>query len=137
MNMRLAHAMVQVRDLDTAIAFYTRVLDLVVAERHAYEGAALAYLRAPGGGAELELLCESPWRFAEQAESGRSHVAFTVADVPKEHARIRALGIPCGDVSDYIANGALQTRFFYLYDRDGNEIEILEAIGRYTNRGEP
>lgn len=137
MTMRLAHAMVQVRDLDAAIAFYARTLRLVVVERHAYDGASLAYLRAPGGGAELELLCEQPWRFADPAERGRNHVAFTVAGVREEHARIRALGISCDDVSDYFASGTLQTRFFYLYDPDGNEIEILEAMGRYTNRGDP
>jgi hypothetical protein len=31
-----------------------------------------------------------------------------------------------------MANGRLQTRFFYLYDPEGNEIEILQAMGRYS-----
>ncbi len=132
MTLRLAHAMIQVRDLGGAIAFYEDALGLHVADRHRYEGAELAYLRAPGGGAELELLCETPWRFAGPAEQGRCHVAFTVSSVDAEHARLTALGIPCGEVSAYEANGRLQTRFFYLYDPEGNEIEILEAMGRYA-----
>lgn len=137
MTLRLAHAMIQVRDLEAAIAFYVRVLGLRLAERHSYDGASLAYLQAPGGGSEVELLCEHPWRHADTPERGRSHVAFTVPDILAEHARIAALGVPLGSVTDYVANGCLQTRFFYLYDPQGNEIEILEAMGRYVpQRGE-
>lgn len=135
MSLRLHHAMIQVRDLDAAIAFYERVLGLRLVERHSYDGASLAYLRADGGGGEIELLSETPWRHAEMPEKGRSHMAFTVGDIASEHARIRALGIDCGEVSGYVANGRLQTRFFYLYDPEGNEIEILEAMGRYAAQG--
>ena len=135
MTLRLAHAMIQVCDLEGAIAFYQRVLGLSLAERHNYNGASIAYLRADDSGAELELLCERPWRFADRPETGRSHIAFTVADAAAENARIRSLGVSCGDVSDYVANGIRQTRFFYLYDPEGNEIEILESMGRYAARG--
>lgn len=135
MTLRLSHAMIQVRDLEAAIAFYVRVLGLRLAERQSYDGASLAYLQAPGGGGEVELLCEHPWRYADAPERGRSHVAFTVSDIMAEHARIAALGIPLASVTDYVANGLLQTRFFYLYDPEGNEIEILEAMGRYVTRG--
>jgi len=131
-TLRFAHAMIQVRDLEKAIAFYKRVLGLSVAARHSYEGAALAYLRCTASGAEIELLSEQPWAFAERAEKGRCHVAFTVGDVEAENARLKAMGIACGDVSPHMANGRLQTRFFYLYDPEGNEIEILQAMGRYS-----
>lgn len=132
MSLRLAHAMVQVRQLDEAIAFYQTVLGLRLADRHSYEGAELAYLRGDGG-AELELLSERPWRFAAAPEAGRSHVAFTTADLDAEHARLQKLGVRCGAIGDYVANGRLQTRFFYLYDPEGNEIEILQATGRYKD----
>jgi len=135
MTLRLAHAMIQVRDLEGAIAFYQRVLDLALVERHSYDGASLAYLRAADDGAELELLSERPWRFADRPETGRSHIAFTVADAAAENTRIKSLGVHCGELSDYVANGIRQTRFFYLYDPEGNEIEILEAMGRYAARG--
>lgn len=137
MSLRLAHAMVQVRDLEAAVAFYAQVLGLEVVERHVYDGAALAYLRAPGGGAELELLCEEPWRFAARPETGRNHIAFTVDSAAREHARLQALGVSCGAVSDYVTQGRLQTRFFYIHDPEGNEIEILERMGRYQDAGEP
>ena len=130
MSLRLAHAMIQVRELDRAIAFYQQALGLGLVDRHVYEGAELAYLRGEGG-VELELLSERPWRFATTPEAGRTHVAFTTADLDAEHARIAGLGISCGAIGDYVANGRLQTRFFYVYDPEGNEIEILEATGRY------
>ena len=136
MSLRLAHAMIQVRDLEACIAFYEKALGMSVAERHDYDGASLAYLRAPSGAGEVELLSERPWRFADRPEKGRTHLAFTVTDVDLEHARMKAMGIPCGRLARYEANGRLQTRFFYLYDPEGNEIEILEAIGRYSARGE-
>ena len=135
MTLRLAHAMIQVRDLEGAIAFYQHVLGLSLAERHDYDGASLAYMRTDDGGAELELLSERPWHYADRPETGRSHIAFAVADAAAENARIRSLGVNCGEVSDYVASGILQTRFFYLYDPEGNEIEILEAMGRYASRG--
>lgn len=131
MKSRLVHVMIRVRDLDAAIAFYQHALGLHIAERHSYDGAELAYLRAEDGGAELELLSERRWLYAERPERGRCHIAFAVADVRREHARITSHGVACGEVGDYVANGQLQTRFFYLYDPEGNEIEILETMGRY------
>ena len=132
MSARFAHAMIQVRDLERAVAFYQQALGLTLAERHSYDGASLAYLRSAAGGAELELLSETPWTFAAVPEKGRTHIAFTVSDVEGEHARLTAMGISCGSVTAYEANGRLQTRFFYVYDPEGNEIEILQAMGRYS-----
>ena len=137
MTLRFAHAMIQVRDLEKAIAFYRQALGLQVAERHVYDGAELAYMRSDDGRAEIELLSERPWRFSEWPEKGRCHLAFTVGDVAAENARLNSLGCACGPVGEYRANGKLQTRFFYLYDPEGNEIEILESMGRYTEQGDP
>jgi lactoylglutathione lyase len=127
--------MIQVRDLDRAIGFYTHVFGLTVVDRHAYDGASLAYLRDAEGQCEIELLSETPWRFSSMPEKGRSHIAFACADLAAEHARICQLGTDCGPITRYEANGKLQTRYFYLYDPDGNEIEILESTGRYSAEG--
>jgi hypothetical protein len=42
------------------------------------------------------------------------------------------MGVRLDPIDDYVANGVVQTRFFYLYDPDGNQIEFLEARGRYA-----
>lgn len=135
MTLRLSHVMIQVRDLDRAVGFYTRVFGLTVAERHDYDGASLVYLRGTANACEIELLSEAPWRFATAPERGRAHIAFTCADLAAERARLQRLGVECGAITPYEANGRLQTRFFYLYDPEGNEIEILEATGRYSAEG--
>lgn len=135
MTLRLTHVMIHVRDLDRAIGFYTRVFGLDVVDRHVYDGASLAYLRGPGDSFEIELLCETGRRFAAAPEKGRSHIAFSCVDVAAERQRIEALGTSCGPVRPYAANGRIQTRYFYLYDPDGNEIEILESMGRYRAQG--
>jgi catechol 2,3-dioxygenase-like lactoylglutathione lyase family enzyme len=137
MSLRFAHAMIQVRDLENAITFYERVLGLSVIERHDYDGASLAYLRSECGGPEIELLSEQPWTFARRPEKGRCHIAFMVRDVDAENARLKDLGVACEPVGHYEAGGKLQTRFFYFYDPEGNEIEILEAMGRYSAEGDP
>jgi len=136
-TLHFAHAMIQVRDLDRAIAFYQQALGMRIAERHVYDGAELAYMRSDDGRAEIELLSEQPWRFAPWPEKGRCHLAFAVNDVKAENARLKELGCVCSAVGEYRANGKLQTRFFYLYDLEGNEIEILESMGRYREQGDP
>lgn len=135
MSLRLAHVMIQACDLDRAVDFYTRLFGLTVADRHDYDGASLVYLRGPENAFEIELLSEAPWRFAAAPERGRAHIAFTCADVAAEQIRIQGLGVACGPITPYEANGRLQTCFFYLYDPEGNEIEILEATGRYSAEG--
>jgi catechol 2,3-dioxygenase-like lactoylglutathione lyase family enzyme len=135
MSLRFAHAMIQVRDLEKAVRFYAEVLGFAVAARHDYEGASLVYLRCPRSGCEVELLSEKPWRFTERPETGRNHIAFASSELEAERSRIAALGVPCGDITPYEANGRLQTRFFYIYDPEGNEIEILESVGRYSEEG--
>ena len=127
-----AHHMIHVRDFAGAIDFYTSALCAVVADRHAYDGTRLAYLRWPDSAFELELVCPDTWPFADGPEPGRTHIAFTVDDLDREHARLSALGLSPDPVSDYRANDIHQTRYFYLCDPEGNQIELLEAQGRYA-----
>lgn len=133
--MRPVHQMIHVRDLQGAVDFYTSALAAEVADTHSYEGARLVYLRWPGAAFELELVCPDVWPFAAAPEPGRTHLAFTVGDLDGEHARIAALGVALDPVSQYRANGVHQTRYFYFCDPEGNQIELLEADGRYANPG--
>lgn len=127
--------MIQVQDLPGAVDFYTSALGASVADRHAYDGARLVYLRWPESSFELELVCPEVWTFADTPEPGRTHIAFTVEDLDAEHARITALGYTLDPICAYRANGLHQTRYFYLCDPEGNQIELLEPHGRYANPG--
>ena len=124
--------MIHVRDLPRAVAFYTSALGAELAERHGYDGAQLVYLRWPGSAFELELVCPDDWPYADAPEPGRTHLAFAVDDLDGEHARLSALGLVPEPILDYRANGRHQTRYFYLCDPEGNQIEMLEARGRYA-----
>jgi lactoylglutathione lyase len=130
--MRFAHHMIHVRNLDRAVAFYTNVLGCHVADRHVYDGAELVYLSGLAPGVELELIMPDQWPFAEAPETGRGHIAFTVTGLDAEHARLSELGVGPGAIEDYTANGAIQTRYFYFSDPEGNQIEFLEPRGRYA-----
>jgi lactoylglutathione lyase len=127
--------MLHVRDLDRAVAFYTGVLGLALADRHAYEGARLVYLSVPGSGFEIELVSPDPWPFGDAPEPGRTHVAFTVEDLEAQHRRLSSLGVAVDPIAEYRANGEFQTRYFYFADPEGNQIEFLEPTGRYALGG--
>jgi lactoylglutathione lyase len=126
------HHMLHVRDLKRAVRFYEHALGLVVADRHQYDGASLVYLRVPGTSFEIELIAPDHWPYALTPEAGRLHLAFAVADLDAEHARLQAIGVKPDPIADYVANGAHQTRYFYFCDPEGNQIEFLEPCGRYA-----
>lgn len=132
--MRFHHHMVHVRDLDWAIAFYCAAFGCRVADRHSYDGTRLAYLSGFTPGIELELICPATWDFAARPETGRTHIAFTVSDLAAEHARLEGLGAAPDAITEYWAEGVLQTRYFYVEDPDGNQIEFMEPLGRYATK---
>jgi len=128
---RLAHFMMYVADLEESIAFYERALHFAVAERHRYDGHNLAYLRSAGSDVEIELIQPDVPRFNLPESGAAWHVGFVVDNLDEEFARFAAMGVRLDPVEDYVANGVMQTRYFYAYDLDGHQIEILEARGRY------
>jgi lactoylglutathione lyase len=125
------HYMIHVRDLHRAVAFYEAALGFTVADRHTYPGTRLVYMRVPGARFEIELIAPDRWPFSERPEAGRVHIAFAVADLESHHARLAGLGVSVGPISDYFANHLHQTRYFYVSDPEGNQIEFLEPCGRY------
>jgi lactoylglutathione lyase len=131
--MKPAHYMIHVSNLAEAITFYEMALGFAVADRHRYQGATLVYMRGPDSGFELELLSPESWDFTQMPEPGRTHIAFTVDDLDAEHTRLTKLAINVEPIRDYAANGIHQTRYFYFYDPEGNQVEFLESKGRYAS----
>ena len=129
---RLVHCMMMVSDLERAIDFYGKALQFTVVDRHRYEGHDLAYLRSPAAAIEIELVKPDAAQSALGDRDESWHLGFTVTDLEAEFARLTALGTQLDPMESYVANGKLQTRYFYLYDPDGHQIEFLEARGRYA-----
>jgi lactoylglutathione lyase len=128
---RPAHCMIHVRDLDRAAAFYGRALGFKEVDRHRYDGATLAYLRGPASPFEIELIQPDLWPYESQPEPGRTHIAFVVEDLEAERIRLAGIGVEPTPTTSHVANGVHQTRYFYFADFEGNQVEFLEAHGRY------
>lgn len=130
----LVHCMMVVSDLERAIDFYGAIMDFAVVDRHRYEGHDLVYMRSPASAIEIELVKPDARKAATNARDESWHLGFTVTDLEAEFARLSAAGVRLDPIESYIANGVFQTRYFYLYDPDGHQIEFLEARGRYATR---
>lgn len=130
----LVHCMMVVSDLERAITFYGTVMGFAVVDRHRYEGHSLVYMRSPASTIEIELVKPDAKEAAIGGRDDSWHLGFTVADLAAEYARLSALGVRLDPIEHYVANSVFQTRYFYLYDPDGHQIEFLEARGRYATR---
>jgi catechol 2,3-dioxygenase len=116
---KLGHAHLKVRDLDQAVAFYTRFLGLWVVER---QGNQYAFLSA--GDMHHEIALQNVGPRAPQPPphgTGLYHVAFEVPDRASFAAAYRALvdaGVEVAPV-DHLISWAI-----YFNDPDGNGLEI-------------
>jgi lactoylglutathione lyase len=130
--MKPIHCMIMVSDLERSAGFYEAVFGCRVVDRHRYPGHELVYMRDAEGGFEIELIEAEKPEASPRVETPLWHLAFGLDDLDAEYRRLQGMGVRLDPISDYVANGAFQTRFFYLYDPDGNQIEFLEARGRYA-----
>jgi catechol 2,3-dioxygenase len=116
---RIGHAHIKVRDLDRAVAFYTRFFNLRVTEQ--LEG---YYAFLSGGEFHHELALQNVGPAAPAAPSrgvGLYHIAFEVPDqaaFAQAFRALRAAGVPVAAV-DHRISWAM-----YFSDPDGNGLEI-------------
>ena len=91
--MRYLHTMLRVTDLERSLRFYREGLgfELVRKDDYAKDRFTLAFLRAPGDGAQLELTHN--WDVKEYARGDAyGHVAFAVDSIADVQARLRSAG---------------------------------------------
>ncbi|MCB4823040.1 VOC family protein [Roseicella aerolata] len=125
------HSMIRVLEEARSVAFYREALGLEVAERLAFEGFTLLYLKSPESPFELELTANHDRTEPYARGDGYGHLAVVVEDLDAEHARLTAAGIVPEPVKEFRRDGALLARFFFLIDPDGYRIEVLQRHGRY------
>lgn len=130
--MKPIHCMIMVSSLKRSVAFYEAVLGCRVVDQHRYPGHRLVYMRDAEGGFEIELIEAEKPEASPRVKTPLWHLAFGQDDLEAEYRRLQGMGVRLDPIDDYVANGVVQTRFFYLYDPDGNQIEFLEARGRYA-----
>lgn len=124
---RLNHAVLYVRDLDRAVAFYTRAFGF---EEIAREGGMMAFLRAAGSTNhhDLGLMAVGPDApRPPRGSTGLYHLAWEVPaieDLATAAATLAGLDALVG-MSDHGA-----TKSLYGADPDGNEFELMWMVPR-------
>jgi catechol-2,3-dioxygenase len=124
---RLNHAVLYVRDLDTAADFYRRVFDFDEISRL---GNRMAFLRAKGSLNHHDLGLMAVGSNAPRPPRGSTGLYHLAWQVPRIDDLARAAGVlseegALGGASDHGA-----TKSLYGHDPDGNEFEIMWMVPR-------
>ena len=128
---KIIHAMIRVLDEERSVAFYRTALGLEIADRFAFDGFTLVYLRNAEADMEVELTINHGRTEPYALGDGYGHVAVAVDDLDGAHARMEAAGISPLPIKEFHREGALMARFFFIQDPDGYKIEVLQRHGRY------
>ena len=128
---KIIHAMIRVLDEQRSVGFYRRAFGLEIADRYAFDGFTLVYLRNPEADFEVELTINHDRTEPYTHGDGYGHVAFAVEDLAAEHARFETQGLAPEPIKEFHREGALMARFFFVRDPDGYRIEVLQRHGRY------
>jgi lactoylglutathione lyase len=128
---KLIHSMIRVLDEGRSVDFYRRAFALKIAERVAFDGFTLVYMRSDSSPFELELTINHGRTEPYQLGDGYGHLAVVVEDLAAEHARMERDGLSPGPMRQLQHDGALFARFFFMQDPDGYRIEVLQRHGRY------
>ena len=125
------HSMIRVLEEARSVAFYAQAFGLHVADRLDFESFTLIYLSNDEADFELELTVNKGRAAPYDLGDGYGHIAFSVADVDAEHARLTAAGLAPRKLVDFRNGDHLVARFFFIADPDGYQIEILQRGGRF------
>lgn len=125
------HTMIRVLDEARSVAFYQAAFGLEIAERLDFETFTLVYLSNEETSFELELTVNKDRSAPYDLGDGYGHLAFSVGNLDAEHARFVEKGLSPKDIKDFMRDGALLARFFFVDDPDGYKIEVLQRHGRY------
>jgi glyoxylase I family protein len=122
----LHHVAIIASDYDRSKAFYTEMLGFTIvrevwrAERQSWK----CDLTLPGAQIELFTFPEAPPRPSRPEALGLRHLAFSVADIDAEVARLIAQGVTCEPVRIDEHTGQ---RFTFFADPDGLPLELYET----------
>lgn len=125
------HSMIRVLEEARSVEFYKTAFGLEIADRLDFDSFTLIYLSNSETGFELELTVNKDRTEPYDLGDGYGHLAFSVADVDSEHARLTDLGLAPRKLVDFAPDGEVIARFFFIADPDGYQIEVLKRAGRY------
>ena len=132
MPAKAIHMMIRVLEEKRAVDFYTRAFGLSVADRFGFDTFTLVYLRNKAADFEVELTVNHDRKEAYALGDGYGHIAFAVDDLAAEHARFEQEGLKPLAIKEFMREGKLLAKFFFVQDPDGYKIEVLQKHGRYV-----
>ncbi|MFB7141369.1 VOC family protein [Gottfriedia sp. NPDC056225] len=123
---KLEHVGIQVRDIDTSIEFYTRVVGLVFLEKqdHIDPKIKLAFLGFEDSKEPIVELI-SGYNPDLPAEGKVHHLAFAVDNIEAEIARVKELYVTFVDES--ITTLPSGSKYIFFYGPDGEWIEFFQS----------
>ena len=125
------HSMIRVFDEAKSLDFYARAFGLEVADHLKFPDFALIYLRHPSSHFEVELTVNFDRNEPYSLGDGYGHLAVVVDDLDAEHARLSKEGLQPKPIKEFIREGTLMARFFFVEDPDGYKVEVMQKHGRY------
>ena len=125
------HSMIRVLDEARSVAFYAQAFGLEIADRLDFDTFTLVYMSNAENDFELELTINKGRTEPYALGDGYGHIAFCVDDLDAEHARFDAAGWAPRKIVEFMRDGTLLARFFFVADPDGYQIEVLQRHGRY------
>ena len=120
------HMMIRVLDEARSVDFYAKAFGLKIADRFAFDSFTLVYLANAEAAFEVELTINHGRVEPYELGNGYGHIAFAVANLDAEHARLTAAGFKINPIKEFNREGALMARFFFVEDPDGYKIELIQ-----------
>lgn len=131
MAVKAIHSMIRALDEQRSVDFYRKAFGLEIANRYDFADFTLVYLANATTPFELELTINKGRVEPYALGDGYGHLAFTVDDLEREHARFTAEGLNPRQIVEMKRDDKPFARFFFVQDPDGYKIEVLQRGGRY------
>jgi lactoylglutathione lyase len=125
------HTMLRVLDETRATDFYRRAFGLEIVDRFPFNDFILIYLRGRESDFELELTVNRGRTAPYIPGDGYGHLAVVVDDLDAEHEKLSKEGLQPKPIKEFLRDGSLMARFFFVEDPDGYKIEVMQKHGRY------
>ena len=141
---RIDHVGIAVRDLDEAVAFYSRAFGFrcVHTEENPEQGVREAMLAVGDSGSCIQLLAplraDSPiGKFLDRNGEGIQQIAYTTDDLEAESNRLRAEGVRL--LYDVPKSGTAGSRVNFVHPKDagGVLVELVEPAAPATRGNSP
>lgn len=131
MTTRIIHTMIRVLDEERSVDFYRRAFSFEIAKRLPFSSFTLTYLVNEATGQEVELTINHDRVDPYTHGDGYGHIGISVSDLEAEHARFKLEEFNPTDIKEFVVDGELLAKFFFVQDPDGYKIEVLQRHGRY------